>query len=203
VPATQPGPAPTPQAQGAGEGTTATRYLILYPDLDGFYYAPWAVDFAWGWPFAYSAAPYGIWYAPPSPYLADEGYLEVGSAGTETALDLHVSPRNARVILDGSALGPAKDYDSWPDRVILRPGAHIVEMKAPGRRALRVDLNAEKGRFYSLHYRLKRGEGLDPRSPRDPAKADPMNIDSLDPSRFSARGAASSLTPTGARVLPY
>jgi hypothetical protein len=181
-------PAPAPETPGSGGGSTATRYLILVPDLDGPYYAPWAVDYYWGWPFTYSAMPYGTWYAPPSPYLADEGYLEVDSAGVETALDLHIHPRSAQVLLDGTSLGPAKDYDRWSDRVDLSPGAHVVEMEAPGHRTLRVDLSADKGRFYSLHYRLKRGQGLDPRSPRDPAEANPVKPDSSDPSATSLRG---------------
>jgi hypothetical protein len=179
----------TPRPQTGN--TTTTRYLVLVPDFNGFYYSPWAADFYWGWPCYYSASPYGAWAGPISPPLAREGYVEVGSAGNETALELHVSPRSAEVKLDGKELGKAKDYDRWSDRLPLRPGNHLVEMAAPDHRTLRVDLKAEKDQYYVLHYRLKRGEGSDPRSAKDPAAMASPRPDSSG-RRASASGPATS-----------
>ncbi len=166
-------PAPPPLSKASARATVSTHFLVLVPDFVDFSYPYWDAGFYWGWPYGYPPYGYGAWYGPPYPTMADEGYVEVSRIGDATALDLHISPRKAEVRLDGEPVGRARDYDDWSNRMNIIPGKHLLEMDAPGYRTLRLKLDVSKGQYYSLHYRLKKGKGLDPRSARDPAKMNP------------------------------
>ena len=144
------------------------RTFILVPDFVPFYY-PWAsFGFYWGWPYY---PPYGYPYRSPI-YSSDYGNLEVEYLGNETALETHIHPRKAKVRVDGEVVGEARDYNDWSDPLHLKPGDHVVELEAEGFRTLRIKLHVQRGYYYTLHYRLKHGEGVDSRSPLEPPDED-------------------------------
>ena len=121
----------------------------------------------WGWPYGYPV--YRMVNMPISPDGKAPAFLET---------DLR--PKKAHLILDGDDLGKVKYFNGSWDRLSLSPGLHKLVFTAPGYRTLRVEMDAEPGRFYRLEYSMEKGEGEDPRSVRLPA---PDNETTAAPTR--------------------
>jgi hypothetical protein len=119
----------------------------------------------------------GLWdWWGPAPYAI------VQVVPTNVArLSLHVRPRKADLMMDGSDQGEARDYAADYHPLWLSPGPHALELRFPGYQTLRVRLEAQKGQIYDLHYRLYPGEGMDRRS----------SVESTEPSRARGEHAAS------------
>ena len=73
-------------------------------------------------------------------------------------------PRRATVVVDGDEVGTARHFNGYRDALWLQPGLHTVEFQVRGYMTLRVRVDAKEGRYYKLQYRLRKGEGVDPRS---------------------------------------
>jgi hypothetical protein len=129
------------------------RVFIVSPTFVGsaFWDPFWAPAYSWGW--------YG-----PIAYVGFESANLPGAPANVARLGLHVSPRKADIIIDGSDLGEARDYDPDFHPLWLTPGDHLLELRHPGYQTLKVRLLAVKGEESALHYKLKRGSGLDERS---------------------------------------
>lgn len=110
----------------------------------------WYPGFGWGVSYAYGPPPYGAYSQPPP-----------RNAGP---VELHVRPRKADVIVDGTNLGQARNFDSDAYPLWLKVGTHTLELSRPGYQTLRVKLEVRRGKAYRVHYELREGEGLDPRS---------------------------------------
>jgi hypothetical protein len=82
-------------------------------------------------------------------------------------LETDVSPRRARVLLDGEYVGQARDYDGRWDRLAAGAGSHTLEFSAPGYLTLRRTVDVGPSAVVRLSERLERGEGEDPRSTLD------------------------------------
>jgi len=70
------------------------------------------------------------------------------------------------VIVDGTAVGQARDFNSRAYPLWLKAGTHELELSYRGYQTLRVKFEVKRGRAYRVHYDLHEGEGIDPRSNR-------------------------------------
>jgi hypothetical protein len=100
----------------------------------------------------------------PTPYY---GYARVPPRNA-APVEMHVRPRKAAVIVDGTNLGQARDFNSRAYPLWLRAGTHELELSRPGYLTLRVKFAVKRGKAYRVHYELREGEGVDPRSSKAP-----------------------------------
>jgi hypothetical protein len=106
-----------------------------YPGFYGYGYSPYWYGF--GYPlYGYPAAPA---YAVPVPGVAFGG------------IRLDLSQRNAEVYVDGYLVGTVDDFDGTFQQVKLDPGAHRIEIRAPGYESTSFDVKIEAGR--TINYR--------------------------------------------------
>jgi hypothetical protein len=83
-------------------------------------------------------------------------------------VELHVTPRKALVIVDGLEVGQARDFDSRAYPMWLTSGKHQVEFRYKKHQTLRVTLEVKRGKAYRVTYKLREGDGVDPRSSKGP-----------------------------------
>jgi hypothetical protein len=114
----------------------------------------------WGWSWY---APYAYPYSYPPPYSPSSVYAREIHRGL-VPIELHVHPWRASVIVDRDIFGQARDYNDETHPLWLTPGKHVAELQYLGYETLRFELDIEKGLPRDLHYRLTKGEGMDPRS---------------------------------------
>ncbi|HEX6852351.1 MAG TPA: PEGA domain-containing protein [Candidatus Polarisedimenticolaceae bacterium] len=158
-------------------------YPYYYDDFWWGYGPSWSVGFSVGWPYwGYG----GYWGAPyyAYPYVEAPPAEGVGPAGIE----IDVTPRNARVILNGEDVGRVKDYDGRWDHLRVGGGRQVLEIRADGFKTLRVVVDARPGSAYRLDYTLEKGEGIDPRS-QDPATMPPAQAQTAAPAELVAPSA--------------
>jgi hypothetical protein len=133
----------------------------------------WPYGYGWyggfGWPYGYG------WYGGYGPYSGPRHRMVSVAVSPDknapAVLEADVHPGKARLALDGEDLGKVKYFNGNWDRLPLSPGQHKLVFTAKGYRTLRVEMEAEAGRFYRLDYRMEKGEGEDPRSMRLPRSA--------------------------------
>jgi hypothetical protein len=126
-------------------GVVQQRVVVFEP---AFWY-PYP-GFGWGISYAYGPPPYG-------------GYAQLPPRNA-APVELHVSPRKADVIIDGTNVGQARDFNSRAYPLWLKAGTHTLELSRPGYQTLRVKFEVKRGKAYRVHYELREGEGIDPRS---------------------------------------
>jgi hypothetical protein len=114
-----------------------------------YYYPPYPY---YGYPYGYPPAgyppagyPYAGSYAP-----AASGY---GSVEAYSGVRIQGAPPNAEVIADGSNVGLANDFAGATQHLELTPGAHSIEIHAPGMAATVYDVNVQPGRTVTLRVR--------------------------------------------------
>ena len=103
----------------------------------GLYYDPFWLG-AGSYPYA-SNFPYGsLWYSSPgyAPYPFDQ-------EGPTGGLRLKVEPKEAVVYVDGYDAGIVDDFNGHFQHLDLTPGPHHVEIRAPGRQSLTLDINIQ------------------------------------------------------------
>src|SRR6266581_5986128 len=140
------------RAVDRGNGVVQQRVVVVEPGFSRpFFWDPfWYPGLGWG--LSYS-------YGPPPAY----GYAQVPPRNA-APVELHVSPRKAAVIVDGTNVGQARDFNSRSYPLWLKAGTHTLELDRPGYQRLRVKFEVKRGKAYRVHYELREGEGLDPRS---------------------------------------
>ena len=123
--------------------------------------SPAFVDpYVWG-PYVYPGFGFGVTYSyGPSP----DGNHVQEPPRSAVPIELHVIPRKATLVVDGTNVGQARDFSSRAYPLWLPAGTHHLELSYKGYQTLRVRLEAKRGRAYRIHYDLRQGEGLDPRS---------------------------------------
>ena len=116
-------------------------------------------------PFWYPRFGWGVYYSyGPAPYY---GYAQIPPRDG-APVELHVSPRKSTVIVDGTNVGQARDFNSRAYPMWLKAGTHELELSYKGYQTLRVKFEVRRGRAYRVHYELNEGQGIDPRSSRAP-----------------------------------
>lgn len=121
------------------------------------YYDPWffgAASWRWGgygygpWhdPFGYSGAYFGPWPY----YWGDGGSVTQRSDDRESfasgSLRLRVSPKTAKVYVDGALVGIVDEFDGLGGHLGLPAGRHQVEFRADGYVSRTIDVVIEKGK---------------------------------------------------------
>ena len=104
----------------------------------------------YGYPAGYP--PPGYPYAGASAYPAGSGYGSVG-VGTYSGVRILGAPPNAEVFADGTNVGIADDFAGATQHLELTPGAHSIEIHAPGMTAMVYDVNVQPGRTVTLRVR--------------------------------------------------
>jgi hypothetical protein len=106
---------------------------------------PW-----WGYPYPYDY--------PPTPW-------RVYADWETTSVRLDVSPKDAQVYVDSYYAGVVDEFDGIFQRLTLRPGPHLIEIRKTGYRALAAEMNLYPGQ--SVTYRRT----MEPASDTDSAAA--------------------------------
>jgi len=137
----------------------------------GYPYWGWGWGWGWGWPYyGYYGYPYyGYPYYGGYPYYS---YGPPPQPSGPAVIETDVAPKNAQVILDGEAIGNAKDWNGTWDELHIDPGHHTLEFRHAGYRSLVVDLNASPGGFYSFRDTLVAGSGEDRRTVGPPPSSE-------------------------------
>lgn len=123
------------------------------------YYGPWGPG-----PYGYYGyGPYG--YAGWGTTYYSPGPVHVQGPPRDAApVVFEVNPKKAVVLVDGQEAGKGRDFDSEAYPMWLSKGVHVLELRHKGYKTLLVKLNIRPGKMYRVHYDLKQGEGIDPRS---------------------------------------
>ena len=87
---------------------------------------------------------------------------------TAAPVELHINPKKASVIVDGQNVGEARDFSSRAYPMWLKFGTHVLQFSKPGYLTLLVKFEVRRGKAYRVHYDLRAGEGIDPRSSKKP-----------------------------------
>ncbi len=119
-----------PPASGGGGW-----YPGYYPP--GYYPGGWWNSYGW---YGYGALGLGYFYYDPYWWgYGAPGYGYYGSYGgygggyeATGSLRLKIKPSDAHVFVDGYFAGTVDDFDGLFQRLKLRPGAHKIEVSAPG-----------------------------------------------------------------------
>ena len=94
--------------------------------------------YAYDDPLWYGADAYGDGY--PYPYGPADPYEPPGAYETG-GLRLDMTPKSAEVIVDGHQAGIVDDFDGRFEHLDLVPGAHHVEVRAPGYTPVQFDVS--------------------------------------------------------------
>ena len=74
------------------------------------------------------------------------------------AVDCDVNPDEAVVYADGRALGPADDFDGWPEYLYLKAGTYELEFRLEGYETYRVEVTVSPGSFLRIRHTLNKVE---------------------------------------------
>jgi len=139
-----------------------------------YYYRPYFYDpffwgsYGWGWGwgaglgygYGWGWYPYGYGYGgyPYGPY----GYY---GGGRYSDARIEVSPKEAKVYVDGYYAGVVDDFDGWAQRLDVPPGQHEIEIYLPGYRTMTEQFLFQPGHTIKMKGTL---EKMPPGVPPDP-----------------------------------
>ena len=148
VPRTAPSrPAPGP---GSASRVVAPYRSYYYPY--GYYPYGLSLGFYAGYPYGYYGYPYSYGaYGYRYGYGYPEGYVAVGPGAAYGAVRIQGAPRDAQVYADGYYVGIVDDFDGTFQHLNLVPGAHRIEIRAPGAPPTAVDIRVEPGQTITYH----------------------------------------------------
>jgi hypothetical protein len=122
----------------------------------GFY-----TGFGLGYPYGYSSFGYPYGYYPGyypgygvgygDPYGYGQGYVAVAPGAAYGGLRIQGAPRDAQVFADGYYVGIVDDFDGTFQQADLTAGPHRIEIRAPGRPPIEVDVRIEPGQTITYH----------------------------------------------------
>jgi hypothetical protein len=126
----------------------------------GFYLGS---PFYYGYPYGYYGYPYGYYgaaygyYGYPGYGYGGYGYPSAGygygSRGAYGSVRIQGAPREAEVYADGYYVGIVDDFDGAFKHLELEPGAHNIEIRAPGLPPTAFEVNIQPGRTVTFHVR--------------------------------------------------
>jgi hypothetical protein len=86
--------------------------------------------------------------------------MQAGGEGPQlAAVDTDVDPEHARVLLDGSLIGVADDFDGYPDYLYLKPGHYTLEFQLQGYASQKLEIDAQPGGYFPINLKLERIKG--------------------------------------------
>jgi hypothetical protein len=145
-----------PYYYGYGPGYYYPRYGFGFSV--GFLYGypyPWAYGGYGAYPYGYGTYPYGYGaypYAYPSGYWGGyAGYPVQPYGGVRIA----IAQRDAEVFVDGYFAGIVDDFDGTLQQINLEPGAHRIEIRAPGYQPSTFEVNVMPGRTVTYRTELR------------------------------------------------
>jgi hypothetical protein len=116
---------------------------VYYSSYDPYYYSygsPYYGYYPYGDPFWFS---YGLFeYGDAYAYRGQRPLVE----GRFGSVRLKVRPKEAEVYVDGYFVGRVSDFDGTLQHLDLEPGAHHVEIRAPGFESITFDVRTVVGR---------------------------------------------------------
>jgi hypothetical protein len=132
--------------------------------------------YGYGYPYRYG----GYWgpWGYPSPYGYGYGYRDDTSA-----VRLEVTPRDARVFVDGYDAGIVDEFDGVFQRLRLEPGGHEIVLYLDGYRTVRRELYLRPGSDHRVKLNMEplgSGESMD----APPTPAERSDDGEAAPSRF-------------------
>jgi hypothetical protein len=77
-------------------------------------------------------------------------------AGEVAVVDTDVSPEHARVLLNGTQIGIADDFDGFPDYLYLKRGRYTLEFQLQGYTAQKLELDVSPGQMFPIDLKLER-----------------------------------------------
>jgi len=120
--------------------------------------------FGYGYPYGAYGYPYGAYgYSYGGYYPYGYGYGGYGYGGSgygyrDSAYgDVRIqgAVRDAQVYVDGYYAGIVDDFDGAFQRLELEPGAHQIEIRAPGFPPLTYDVSVQPGQTLTLHANVR------------------------------------------------
>lgn len=106
---------------------------------------------AHAYPYGYGYSGFGYGY--PGYYGYSSGYAGGYVRGGHARLRIVDAPRSAEVYVDGYYAGIVDDFDGALQHLELHPGAHQIEIRAPGFAPIVFDMQAIDGR--TITYRAQ------------------------------------------------
>jgi hypothetical protein len=76
--------------------------------------------------------------------------------GEVAVVDTDVAPEHARVLLNGTQIGLADDFDGYPDYLYLKRGHYTLEFQLQGYTAQKLELDVEPGQMFPIDLKLER-----------------------------------------------
>lgn len=113
-----------------------------------------------GWDLGLAWAPW--WWWGPGPYGMVGTYNVYGVPPQTPSLavvDTDVEPEHARVILNGTLIGVADDFDGYPDYLYLKPGHYTLEFTLGGYKSQQLEIDAVAGKYFPIDFKLQREPG--------------------------------------------
>jgi hypothetical protein len=114
------------------------RYGYGYPYRYGYPYGAYGYSYGGYYPAGYGGYAYGA-------------YRHAAYGG----IRIQGAVRNAEVFIDGYYAGIVDDFDGVFQRLEMEPGAHEVEIRAPGFPPLTYDVNVEPGQTITIHANVR------------------------------------------------
>jgi hypothetical protein len=118
----------------------------------------WHVGWGWGGYWGPYWGPYwGGYWGPgwyPGPYAWPVAVA--GVLGEVAVVDTDVSPEHARVLLNGTMIGIADDFDGYPDYLYLKRGRYTLEFQLQGYTAQTLELDVSPGQMFPIDLKLAR-----------------------------------------------
>jgi len=139
---------------------------------DPFFWGSYGWGPGWGLGFGYG---YGWgWGGYGYPYYGYPGYGYYGYRNYSSAR-IQVTPKEAKVYVDGFYAGVVDDFDGWSQRLDVPPGQHEVEIYLEGFRTLRERVLFQPGETVKIKGTLEKlGPGQPPEPPPQPVQPPPQ-----------------------------
>ena len=159
-------------------------YYPYYP----YYYSPYYAGFYFGF---YSPFYWGPYAPYPYPYYGYWPYDNTGSAR------IKVTPRDARVYVDGHFAGVVDDFDGNFQRLHVEAGEHEVQVYLDGYRPFTLKVLFLRGKT------LKISQTLEPLAPGETAPPPPKPVDVERPAPYRGTSQRVGPPPSGDRSAQF
>jgi hypothetical protein len=88
----------------------------------------------------------------PSTYSADLA----NEAGASSGVRFQVSPAVAGVYVDGTYVGTVHDFSAESEPLVVVPGSHRIDLRAPGYHTITIDVTIAAGQIIRYEGELER-----------------------------------------------